>query len=53
VYNTRNYWFYGFYPSPGTLKSTKEYNVQKLDLFPSQVGGGAPTLFRPLESANL
>jgi hypothetical protein len=29
VYNTWNYWVFGFCPSPGILKNTEEHNVSE------------------------
>jgi hypothetical protein len=37
VYNTQNYWVFGFFPSSGILDNT---TFRKLDLFPSSDEGG-------------
>jgi hypothetical protein len=53
VYNTQDYWAFGFCPLSGILKTQKNTTFQKLDLFPS-LGEGweSPTLLGPLERTN-
>jgi hypothetical protein len=52
VYNTQDYWVFGFYPSSGIKKHKKNTTFRKADLFPS-LGEGweTPTLLDLLESA--
>jgi hypothetical protein len=54
VYNTQNYWGFGFNPSCGILK--KHQKTQRFGnwfCFHSQVKGETPVLLGPLETASL
>jgi hypothetical protein len=52
VYNTQNYWIFGFCPSSGILK-TREHNVSETGSVSVLRKGETPTLLGPLERANL
>jgi hypothetical protein len=53
VYNTQNYWGFGLCPQSGIV-NTSQYIVSKtVSVSILKRGGKAPTLFGPLERANL
>jgi hypothetical protein len=52
VYNTQNYWVLGLCPSSGIMK-TREHDVSETGSVSVLSGGGTPTLFGPIERANL
>jgi hypothetical protein len=55
VYNTQDYWVFGFCPPSDILKGTNKHTAfRKLDLFPSSCEEWETlTLFGSLETANL
>jgi hypothetical protein len=53
VYNTQNYWVFGLRPSSGILK-IREHSVPETGyVFVLRWRGETPTLFGPLERADL